>query len=90
MAGVVLIVTHLLIQRLNLHISVLFSGSLVGYILGLPQWISAKESTCNIGDLVQSLGQEDSPKQDMATHPSILPWEIPWEATVDAVTKSQT
>jgi len=37
-AGIVLIVTHLLIQRLNLHISVLFSGSLVGYIL--KSWAS--------------------------------------------------
>ena len=42
------------------------------------------------GTLVGSVDWEDSLKQDMATHPSILPWEIPWEATVDAVTKSQT
>ena len=56
----------------------------------LPQWLSAKESAFNIGDLVQSVGQEDSLEQDMATHPSILPWEIPWQATVHGVTKSQT
>ena len=28
--------------------------------------------------LVRSLGQEDSLKQEMATHSSILAWEIPW------------
>ena len=27
---------------------------------------------------VQSLGQEDSLKKEMATHSSILPWEISW------------
>ena len=28
--------------------------------------------------LVQSLGQEDSPEKEMATHSSIFAWEIPW------------
>ena len=27
---------------------------------------------------VQSLGQEDSLEEEMATHFSILAWEIPW------------
>ena len=27
---------------------------------------------------VQSLGQEDSLKEEMATHCSILAWQIPW------------
>ena len=27
---------------------------------------------------VQSLGQEDPLEKEMATHSSILPWEIPW------------
>ena len=27
---------------------------------------------------VQSLGQEDPLKEEMATHSSILVWEIPW------------
>ena len=27
---------------------------------------------------VQSLGQEDPLEKGMATHSSILPWEIPW------------
>ena len=28
--------------------------------------------------LVQSLGQEDSLEKEMATHSSILAWDIPW------------
>ena len=27
---------------------------------------------------VQSLGREDPPEEEMATHSSILAWEIPW------------
>ena len=27
---------------------------------------------------VPSLGQEDALEKEMATHPSILAWEIPW------------
>ena len=27
---------------------------------------------------VQSLGQKDPPQKEMATHSSILAWEIPW------------
>ena len=27
---------------------------------------------------VQSLGREDPLEEEMATHPSILAWEIPW------------
>ena len=44
---------------------------------------------------VQSLGQEDPLEEEMATHSSILAWEIPWTrgawwALVYAVTKTQT
>ena len=34
---------------------------------------------------VQSLGQEDSLKKEMATHSSILDWEIPWTEESDGV-----
>ena len=27
---------------------------------------------------VQSLGREDNPEEEMATHSSILAWRIPW------------
>ena len=54
-----------------------------------------KESACNVGDWVQSLGWEDLLEEDMATHSSILAWRIPmdrgaWWATVHGVTKSWT
>ena len=43
---------------------------------------------------VQSLGQEDPLKDEVATHSSILVWEIPWTeelwALVHGVAKSQT
>ena len=49
---------------------------------GLPWWMSSKESTCNAANLqetqVLSLGREDAQEKEMATHSSILAWEIPW------------
>ena len=52
--------------------------------MGLPWWLSGKESTCNAGDtggvgsLIRSLGWEDHQEKGMATHTSILAWRIPW------------
>ena len=45
--------------------------------------------------LVQSLGQEDLPEKEMATHSSILAWKIPWTEEPGrlqsvGVTKSRT
>ena len=37
-----------------------------------------KESACNVGDRVQSLGGEDSLENGMATHSSIVAWRITW------------
>ena len=37
-----------------------------------------KNLPANAGDAVQSLGWEDAPKKEMATHSNILAWEIPW------------
>ena len=47
------------------------------------------------GTWVQSLGQEDPLEKKMATHSSILPWEIPWTGKLGGlqsmeVTKSWT
>ena len=44
---------------------------------------------------IQSLGQEDPQEEEMATHSSILAWEIPWTEEpgglqVHEVTRSQT
>ena len=51
------------------------------HLNGLPQWLSSKESACNAGDPGDAgsiLGQEDPLEKEMATHSSILAWEIPW------------
>ena len=37
-----------------------------------------KESACNAGDLGLIPGQKDPLKEEMATHSSILVWEISW------------
>ena len=43
----------------------------------LPWRLSGKESACNAGDQVQSLGREDPLEEGMATYSSILAWRIP-------------
>ena len=48
---------------------------------GLPWWLSGKESACTqeLWEMkFQSLGQEFTLEEEMATHCSILVWEIPW------------
>ena len=47
------------------------------------------------GDLIPSLGEEDSLEEGVATHWSILAWRIPmdrgaWKATAHGVAKSWT
>ena len=46
--------------------------------IGLPRWLSGKDSACNEGTWVQSLGQEDPLEEGMATHSSVLAWRFPW------------
>ena len=46
-------------------------------VLGLPWWLSCKESACNVGDLGLILGWEDPLEKGKATHSSILAWRIP-------------
>ena len=49
---------------------------------GLPRWLSGKRIPLPVQELqetwVQSLDQEDPLKKEMAIHPSIPAWEIPW------------
>ena len=45
--------------------------------MGLPNWLNGKESACSAGDAGLILGQEDLPERGMATHSSILAWEVP-------------
>ena len=50
-------------------------------MVGLPQWLSRKESICcagDTGDEVQPLGQQDPLEEEMATHSSVLARKIPW------------
>ena len=46
--------------------------------MGFSGGSDSKESACGAGDQFQSLGQEDPLEKEMATHSSILAWEIPW------------
>ena len=43
-----------------------------------PHGLDGKESACNAGDPGLILGWGRSPEKGMATHSSILAWEIPW------------
>ena len=49
---------------------------------GLPRWLSSWESTGQClpiaGGMGSILGQKDLLEKEMATHSSILTWEIPW------------
>ena len=44
----------------------------------LPQGLIGEESSCQAGDMAQSLGQQDPLDKETATHSSVLTWEIPW------------
>ena len=49
------------------------------YIEGLPWWLSDTRILLPMLETrVWSLGQEDPMEKEMATHSSILAWEIPW------------
>ena len=51
------------------------------HYMGLPWWLSSKESTCNSGaarDAGSIPGLGRSLEEGMATHSSILAWRIPW------------
>ena len=63
--------------------------------MGLPWWLSGKESTCQCGDMVQYLGWEDSPG---GGHGNPLQYSClgnhmdrgAWQAKVHKVAKSWT
>ena len=48
--------------------------------MGFPGGLDGKDSVCNAGDPVRSLGWEDPLEKEMAAHSSILAWKIPWMA----------
>ena len=49
----------------------------LAFVGGFPGRLDSKESACNAGDRVWSLGWEDPLEKGMATHLSILAWRIP-------------
>ena len=46
--------------------------------MGIPGGLVVKNPPAKQETRVWSLGQEDPLKKEMATHASILAWEIPW------------
>ena len=48
------------------------------YRVGFPSGSGLKNPPASAGGTVQSLGQEDPLKEEMATHSSILAWKAPW------------
>ena len=55
-----------------------FSLAIIVFI-GLPGWLSGKESACQRRRRgFDPWGREDPLEEEMATHSSSLAWEIPW------------
>ena len=46
--------------------------------MGFPSGSAVKNPSAIAGDAGWLLSQEDKLKEEMATHSSILAWEIPW------------
>ena len=64
-------------------------------VMGLPRWLSGKESTCNAGDLgsIPELGRSPGEGNECPRHYSCLgnPMDREaWRAIVHGVVKSQT
>ena len=47
------------------------------FLWGFPGGSDGKESTCNAGDPVRPVDQENPLEKEMTTHSSILAWRIP-------------
>ena len=69
--------TGLLLPSLLFKLTCLYTQKCF-LIVGFPGGSDGKESACNAGDHVQSLGWEDFLEKEMATHSNILSWRIPW------------
>ena len=64
-------------QEINLIKNVKLIGIAL-FLLGLLTDSDHKESACNEGDRVRSLGREGLLEKRMATPSRILAWRIPW------------
>ena len=51
--------------------------------MGLPKWLSDKESTHQAGDVGLILGWQDPLEKKIATHSSVLGWKISWTKQPD-------
>ena len=51
---------------------------LLSFLLGFPGGLVSLPMQEMQEMQVQSLGREDPLEEDMATHPNVLTWEIPW------------
>ena len=74
------------LEQINLSIPRFWASPVAQMVKSLPAMQETR---------VQSLGQQDPLKKEMATHTSIVAWKNPmdgeaWRATVLGVTKSQT
>ena len=58
--------------------------------MGFPDGSVVKNPSANAGDAGRSLGREDTLEKEMATHSSILTWEIPWTEEPGGPQKRQT
>ena len=62
------------------------------YTLGFPGGSMVKNQPAKQQTRIQSLSQENSLEEEMATHSTILAWKIPWRgawrATIRGVTES--
>ena len=50
---------------------------MIPIVRGFPGGSVVKNPPASVGDGVPSMGQEDPLEKEMATHSSILAWEIP-------------
>ena len=67
---------YFIVVLICIALNAFFFHKIIGYpFLGGSH---GKESTCNAGDLAQSLVQEDPLEKEMATHSIVLAWRIPW------------
>ena len=53
--------------------------------MGFPGGSVVKNLLANAGEASLSRGQEDPLEEEMATHSSILAWEIPWTEDTDGL-----
>ena len=59
-------------MELNIYTVLGAPSTQVRRIIITHRWLRHKESACNAGDWVQSLGWEDSLEKEVATHSSIF------------------